>query len=730
MRGAYRQGAREVILCGGAFNTPQLLMLSGIGPADKLARHGIGMRVDLPGVGQNLQDRYEVGVVNRMKFDDWPSLRARTLRARRSAVQAMGAHGATGIYITNGAGLAADHAVASAAADRPTCSVCALRQVQRLFPRLSKQIAAHRNYLSWAILKAHTGNHGGWVKLRSARPARPAGNQFPLFRGGHRPRGRRPRLGRRGHQFRSLAHCPGERPIAAEELPGPSVQGHAALAQWVQDNAWGHHASCTCPIGPPSEPMAVLDSNFRVYGTSNLRVVDASVFPRIPGFFIVSCVYMIAEKASDAILAAAGHAKVPSCIYRQGFWCKARHAACGLAFGTGAALYTLKPVGAALLGGLGALAVLLIAIVASCWLFFEPPPTKADPTKEAQAIRSITRMMTARLNEQYKGGQYLRAIHPADNGCVKANVTIEPHLSPHFNVGFLEGKSETDKTYKAWIRFSNASDHVTDDREDDFRGMAVKIIGVKGERLTHPGDEGDTQDLLFNGHDAFLAGSPEQLQDFFSACTKGDGSCQPTRNPYVAWHMLTHPRGAYNYYVGRRTYPTIADINWYSVTPYNLGPPKRKGGDLEPQVVKYGAFPCTPQAQFNKPGHSSFYLMDRLQNVLDPVNNNHLCLNLRVQVRNTSDSQPIENALVAWDERDSEWLQVAKIDIYPQIFNTTAQQKFCEQLSFNPWNGLKVHMPVGGINRARRDAMNALQDVRLKANGLSRLQTTGDETFP
>jgi choline dehydrogenase-like flavoprotein len=63
--------SREVILAGGTFNTPQLLMLSGIGGAEQLAKHGIPLRVDLPGVGRNLQDRYEVPVVNRMNFDQW-----------------------------------------------------------------------------------------------------------------------------------------------------------------------------------------------------------------------------------------------------------------------------------------------------------------------------------------------------------------------------------------------------------------------------------------------------------------------------------------------------------------------------------------------------------------------------------------------------------------------------------------------------------------------------------
>jgi choline dehydrogenase-like flavoprotein len=73
------------------------------------------------------------------------------------------------------------------------------------------------------------------------------------------------------------------------------------LRQFVREHAWGHHASCTCPIGPRNAG-GVLTSDFRVHGTTGLRVVDASVFPRIPGFFIACAVYMIGEKAADAIL--------------------------------------------------------------------------------------------------------------------------------------------------------------------------------------------------------------------------------------------------------------------------------------------------------------------------------------------------------------------------------------------------------------------------------------------
>jgi choline dehydrogenase-like flavoprotein len=90
--------------------------------------------------------------------------------------------------------------------------------------------------------------------------------------------------------------------IAEEEMPGKHVETQADLRDFVRSHAWGHHASCSCAIGPRDQG-GVLDSHFRVYGTEGLRVVDASVFPRIPGFFIASAVYMVGEKAADVILA-------------------------------------------------------------------------------------------------------------------------------------------------------------------------------------------------------------------------------------------------------------------------------------------------------------------------------------------------------------------------------------------------------------------------------------------
>ena len=91
--------------------------------------------------------------------------------------------------------------------------------------------------------------------------------------------------------------------IAEEEQPGEALQSDEELTDFVRNTAWGHHASCSCAIGPRAAG-GVLGSDFRVHGAQGLRVVDASVFPRIPGFFIASAVYMVAEKAADVILAA------------------------------------------------------------------------------------------------------------------------------------------------------------------------------------------------------------------------------------------------------------------------------------------------------------------------------------------------------------------------------------------------------------------------------------------
>ena len=294
--------SREVILSGGAFNTPQLLKLSGIGPRAELERHGIKPRIDLPGVGCNLQDRYEVSVVYRMR-DDWDFMADADFQ-KDDRLFRLWQKSRKGVYATNGGMFAVIKKSRQETKVPDLFCMSLLARFEGYFPGYSRLIAAGRDHLSWIVLKAHTENNAGTVTLRSADPRDPPQIDFHYFDEGNDKAGKDLDGVVDGIKFvrRITAELRDRGYIAEERLPGDDYQSDGQLREFVRNNAWGHHASCSCPIGA-KENGGVLTSDFRVHGTEGLRVVDASVFPRIPGFFIASSVYMIGEKAADVILA-------------------------------------------------------------------------------------------------------------------------------------------------------------------------------------------------------------------------------------------------------------------------------------------------------------------------------------------------------------------------------------------------------------------------------------------
>jgi choline dehydrogenase len=300
--------SREVVLAGGAFNTPQLLKLSGIGPREELERFGIPVRLDLPGVGRSLQDRYEVGVVSKTKRD-FSLLAGDRFRPPGPGeepdpgLREWQAEG-KGVYATNGA-LVAIIRRSRRELPAPDLFIFGLpARFEGYYPGYSADLEWHHDYFTWAVLKAHTINRAGTVLLASDDPRDPPNVDFHYFNEGTDTTGADLEAVVDGVEIaRDLMRRAGDLVASEEVWPGPAVQTRDQVRDWVRDQAWGHHASCTCPIGPASDPAAVVDSRFRVHGAGRLRIVDASVFPRIPGFFIVTSVYMLAEKASDVILA-------------------------------------------------------------------------------------------------------------------------------------------------------------------------------------------------------------------------------------------------------------------------------------------------------------------------------------------------------------------------------------------------------------------------------------------
>src|ERR1700722_1836489 len=292
---------REVILCGGAFNTPQLLMLSGIGPAAHLREHGIAVKTDLPGVGRNLQDRYEVAVTYRAR-QPWRILDGAKFE-RGDAIWQCWNTTREGLYASNGAALAFVRSSDSTLPEPDIFSMALPTRFEGYFHDFSAWLQRDHDILTWAVLKAHTINRAGTVELRSADPRDPPRINFHYFDEGD---------DKSGKDLAALIDAVGfirglAEPLLAcgvfleECAPGKKFDTNTKVADYIRDTAWGHHASCSCPLGSAAAG-GVLDSAFRVHGTPRLRVVDASVFPRIPGFFLVSAVYMIAEKAAETIL--------------------------------------------------------------------------------------------------------------------------------------------------------------------------------------------------------------------------------------------------------------------------------------------------------------------------------------------------------------------------------------------------------------------------------------------
>ncbi|TVY19959.1 Oxygen-dependent choline dehydrogenase [Lachnellula arida] len=308
---------QELIIAAGSFNTPQLLKLSGIGASEELNNFNISVISNLPGVGTNMQDRYEIPV-NVKHGNDFQILEGCTFDGKAHDIclqkwqDNLDILAQRGAYATDG--LAATMAVNSDFASTSDIDLFIFGgpvDFTGYFPQWGDAAVADHQHFSWYTLKAHTRNRAGTVELRSTNPLDTPIINFNYFDTGTTAGGadqldldamiQAINMSRQALEEYSVYSLLGGDSFV-EENPGPSVTSPDDIGQYIKDRAWGHHASCTCPIGADDDINAVLDSEFRVRGVENLRVVDASVFPSIPGIFIQAPIFMISEKAADVIL--------------------------------------------------------------------------------------------------------------------------------------------------------------------------------------------------------------------------------------------------------------------------------------------------------------------------------------------------------------------------------------------------------------------------------------------
>jgi choline dehydrogenase/4-pyridoxate dehydrogenase len=285
---------REVLLCGGTINSPQLLMLSGIGAPAELQSHGIAVRVPLPGVGKNLQDHISASVLYRRKE---PGPLHRRMRADRIVSDLARAY-------LFGRGLATDlpGGLMTFLKTRPDV---ALPDVQLLFnaapmtahPYLAPFRKPYADAFAARVVLLRPQSRGD-VRLASPDP-----RTLVRIRQNFLATDRDWAVLRDG--IRMVQEIGGQAPLApfvAQELaPGPHATREAIDAHIRATGITVHHPLGTCRMGRATDSAAVVDHELRVLGTAGLRVVDAAVMPDLIGGNINAAVIMIAEKAADLI---------------------------------------------------------------------------------------------------------------------------------------------------------------------------------------------------------------------------------------------------------------------------------------------------------------------------------------------------------------------------------------------------------------------------------------------
>ena len=299
--------SREVIVAGGSYNSPQILKLSGIGPEAELKNLSIPVIKDLPGVGRNLQDHYEV-TVQGQTTSNFSTLDGCTFEFTPGPDECLEEWEAGTIPITKGtyvsSGFAVGMFIKSTTAPDGNFDEFAFGgpvNFRGYFPGYSVNATLLHNWWSWALLKSHPRNTAGYVKLLSADPQDVPQIVFNYFDTGSGDYAADLETIYESIEIARKAFQDSGVPFV-ERLPGSEVQSQEEIETYIKNTAWGHHCSCTCPIGADDDPMAVLDSSFRVRGVSGLRVVDASVFPKIPGVFTMLSTYLVGEKAADVIM--------------------------------------------------------------------------------------------------------------------------------------------------------------------------------------------------------------------------------------------------------------------------------------------------------------------------------------------------------------------------------------------------------------------------------------------
>lgn len=317
------------------------------------------------------------------------------------------------------------------------------------------------------------------------------------------------------------------------------------------------------------------------------------------------------------------------------------------------------------------LSMLVVIFIAGC------NSDKSEVTID-QLVAEMTRRVEAITLAEAENSVIPRFNQAKTVGCLKADFRVHEDIP----IALKQGIFSKPASYPVLLRFANAVNR--DDSEKDIRGLSIKISNVDGPVLW--GEPG-VQDFLLNSYPALFVATPEDFLSFIRA-RQEDKKIRFFVNPFDS-----HMKSLWIVSKARKKHLSPLDIRYWSTVPFRLG---EKGS----QVVKYAVTPCSNYKTANNAVNAG---EDQLRAAIrSHLQQGPACFHFGVQKQTDPEVMPIEDASVIWDETISPFRKVATITINNQDFDHPASLADCERSSFNPWQSLAAHQPLGRMNEVRR----------------------------
>lgn len=328
---------------------------------------------------------------------------------------------------------------------------------------------------------------------------------------------------------------------------------------------------------------------------------------------------------------------------------------------------------------------------------------------EVKTANTIIKLLKAQMLRLYssKGKKQLRQVHTKINGCAKAQFIIHD-LPPELRVGVFKEP----KTYPAWIRFSNGESHIIPDAKKDFRGFAIKLMGVPGKKLDENDQDSGMQDFVFMNNRTFFVQDAAGFAEVLYVVT----------TPHYPW-SIPKKIGIFlkNIPLLKRAMKAKvvirhpAEIPYYSTTPYRFGD--------ESKAVKYGVFPTTIHKLIYPDTSSENFLFN---NMAATLKENQLEYDFCIQFQTDAAAMPIEDPTVEWK---SPFTKLATIRIPAQDIKTSERMEIGEDLPFNIWHTIAEHRPLGIFNRVRKIIYEEMYTFRHSHNNIKHADTVAGPDF-